>query len=170
MHRGAHVWSGLGGASIACIGVFGSKFGLTSGVPERWLICRWCPPFVRIRIYRIGRIYRMLWDLRSGAVKEVTVYIDGGFEYIYEINGSGAVTEEFNELHVMDGRSRVARVKVFGATWSGSVADGIRYNLEDHLGNAGFTLDATGSLINREEYFAGVYPVEREGDFVWVFC
>jgi RHS repeat-associated protein len=90
---------------------------------------------------------------KSGANTEVTVYIDGGFEYIYEIDGSGAVTEEFNELHVMDGRSRVARVKIFGATWSGSVADGIRYNLEDHLGNAGFTLDATGSLINREEYF-----------------
>ncbi len=104
---------------------------------------------------------------KSGANTEVTVYIDGGFEYLYEIDGSGAVTQEITEIHVMDGRSRVARVKVFGSTWSGSTFDAARYNLEDHLGNAGFTLDATGSLINREEYFPfgetsfGSYAIKR---------
>jgi RHS repeat-associated protein len=53
----------------------------------------------------------------------------------------------------MDGRSRVARVKVFGATWSGSQWDAKVYNLEDHLGNSTFSVDANSSLIYREEYF-----------------
>ena len=70
------------------------------------------------------------------------------FEYLYEVDDSGTVSEEYNELHVMDGRSRVARVKLKVGD-----PDEVRYNLEDHLGNAGFTLDASGSLINREEYF-----------------
>ncbi len=61
----------------------------------------------------------------------------------------------------MDDRSRIARVKVFGTTWSGSTADEVRYNLEEEKarntqlssGNAGFTLDDAGSLITLEEYF-----------------
>jgi hypothetical protein len=100
---------------------------------------------------------------KSGAVKEVTVYIDGGFEYLYTPDGTNTVGDETNEVLVMDGRSRVARVKV-----ELGLADEVKYNLEDHLGNASFTLNEAGSLINREEYFAGVYPVERERDEFWV--
>jgi hypothetical protein len=89
---------------------------------------------------------------KSSSLKEVTVYIDGGFEYLYQLDGTNTVDEEYNEIHVMDGRSRVARVKEFSTTtWSGSTADDVRYNLEDHLGNSAFTLDDTGSLTNRED-------------------
>ncbi len=48
----------------------------------------------------------------------------------------------------MDDRSRIAKVTVeYG------IADVIKYNLEDHLGNSSFTVDDAGSLISREEYF-----------------
>jgi RHS repeat-associated protein len=104
---------------------------------------------------------------KSSSLKEVTVYIDGGFEYIYKLDSSNVRGEEFNEVHVMDGRSRVARVKVFGATWSGSQWDAKVYNLEDHLGNSTFSVDANSSLIYREEYFPfgetsfGSYLIKR---------
>ncbi len=104
---------------------------------------------------------------KSSSLKEVTVYIDGGFEYIYKLDSSNVRDEEFNEVHVMDGRSRVARVKVFGTTWSGSQWDAKVYNLEDHLGNSTFSVDANSSLINREEYFPfgetsfGSYAIKR---------
>ncbi len=85
---------------------------------------------------------------KSAALKEVTVYIDGGFEYLYTLDGTNTVHDETNEVHVMDGRSRVARVKV-----ESGQPDEIKYNLEDHLGNASFTMNGDGSLILREEYF-----------------
>ncbi len=62
----------------------------------------------------------------------------------------------------MDGRSRVVRVKV-----ESGQPDEIKYNLEDHLGNASFTMNEAGSLINREEYFPfgetsfGSYLIKR---------
>jgi hypothetical protein len=75
-----------------------------------------------------------------------TVYIDSGFEYLYILDGSNSVIDEWSEVHVMDGRSQVARVKVKVGD-----PDEVRYNLEDHLGNASFTLTGAGSLINRED-------------------
>jgi RHS repeat-associated protein len=53
----------------------------------------------------------------------------------------------------MDGRSRIARREVFGASWTGSQTDAVKYVMEDHLGNASFTLTATGGAYQREEYF-----------------
>lgn len=99
---------------------------------------------------------------KSASLKEVTVYIDGGFEYLYTLDGTNTVDDEYNEIHVMDGRSRVARIKV-----EDGIADEVKYNLEDHLGNASFTLSEAGSLINREEYFPfgetsfGSYLIKR---------
>ncbi|MBK9453193.1 MAG: RHS repeat-associated core domain-containing protein [Bacteroidetes bacterium] len=99
---------------------------------------------------------------KSASLKEVTVYIDGGFEYLYTLDGTNTVDDEYNEIHVMDGRSRVARIKV-----ENGIADEVKYNLEDHLGNASFTLSEAGSLINREEYFPfgetsfGSYLIKR---------
>ncbi len=99
---------------------------------------------------------------KSASLKEVTVYIDGGFEYLYTLDGSNTVLDEWSEIHVMDGRSRVVRVKVKVGD-----PDEVRYNLEDHLGNASFTLTEAGSLINREEYFPfgetsfGSYLIKR---------
>jgi RHS repeat-associated protein len=107
-----------------------------------------------------NRVKKVVW--KSSSLKEVTVYIDGGFEYLYTLDGSNAVDDEYNEVHVMDGRSRVARVKLVVG-----VADEIRYNLEDHLGNSSFTMNGDGSLIIREEYFPfgetsfGSYALKR---------
>jgi hypothetical protein len=63
----------------------------------------------------------------------VTVYIDGGFEHLYKLSSSSVVSEAQNELHVIplredtvDGRSRVARVKV-----EVGIADEVKYNLEE---------------------------------------
>lgn len=95
---------------------------------------------------------------KSAGNEEVTVYIDGGFEYLYELDGSTR-EEEMNEIHVMDGRSRIARVQVYGGTWTGSTADPVLYNLEEEacrssfLGHSSFTLTDTGGAYSQEEYF-----------------
>jgi RHS repeat-associated protein len=97
---------------------------------------------------RVKKIVR-----KSTGNHEVTVYIDGVFEYLYLVNSSSTRTEEKNEIHVMDGRSRIARREIFGASWTGSQADAVKYVLEDHLGNASFTLTDSGGAYRREEYF-----------------
>jgi RHS repeat-associated protein len=97
---------------------------------------------------RVKKIVR-----KSTGNHEVTVYIDGVFEYLYEVTSSSTKTEEKNEIHVMDGRSLIARREVFGGTWSGSQTDAVKYVMEDHLGNASFTLTATGGAYRQEEYF-----------------
>jgi RHS repeat-associated protein len=97
---------------------------------------------------RVKKIVR-----KSTGNHEVTVYIDGVFEYLYEVTSSNTRSEEKNEIHVMDGRSRIARREIFGASWTGSQTDAVKYQLEDHLGNASFTLTATGGAYRREEYF-----------------
>jgi RHS repeat-associated protein len=90
---------------------------------------------------------------KSSGNTEVTIYIDGGMEYLYELDGSTKV-QEMNELHVMDGRSRIARVReVLLSSWTGAAPVGVLYNLEDHLGNACFSLTAMGGNYSREEYF-----------------
>jgi RHS repeat-associated protein len=97
---------------------------------------------------RVKKIVR-----KSTGNHEVTVYIDGVFEYLYLVNSSSTKTEEKNEIHVMDGRSRIARREVFGASWTGLQTNAVKYVLEDHLGNASFTLTDSGGAYRREEYF-----------------
>jgi RHS repeat-associated protein len=92
---------------------------------------------------------------KSSSLQEVTVYIDGGFEYLYTIDSS-SIVQEMNEIHVMDGRSRVARVREwYVPTWPVGVSypEAVLYNLEDHLGNASFSFTVTGTGYSLEEYF-----------------
>ncbi|MDI1352859.1 MAG: RHS repeat-associated core domain-containing protein, partial [bacterium] len=97
---------------------------------------------------RVKKIVR-----KSTGNTEVTIYIDGGMEYLYELDGATKV-QEMNEIHVMDGRSRIARVReVLLSSWTGAAPVAVLYNLEDHLGNACFSLTATGGDYSREEYF-----------------
>ena len=70
---------------------------------------------------------------KSASLKVVTVYIDGGFEYLYTLDGTNTVGDETNEVHVIplredtvDGRLRVARIKV-----EDGLADEVKYNLEE---------------------------------------
>jgi RHS repeat-associated protein len=97
-----------------------------------------------------NRVKKIVVDGSGNSV--VTVYIDGGFEHLYKLSSAAVVSEAHNELHVMDGRSRIA-VKRIGSAFSGDASPSVRYNLEDHLGNSSVSVDSSGSLITREEYF-----------------
>jgi RHS repeat-associated protein len=96
---------------------------------------------------RVKKIVR-----KQGGDSVVSVYIDGGFEHLYKRSSGGTKSAEHNELQVMDGRSRIASVRV-GTAFGTDTSPAVRYQLEDHLGNASFTLDDQGSLTNREEFF-----------------
>ena len=82
---------------------------------------------------------------------EVTVYIDGVYEHRYRKNSADVLQEEQNIIHVMDGRSRIATKRI-GDDFGDSTA-AVKYNLENHLGTSTTRLDASGVLIDREEYY-----------------
>ncbi|MBS1940977.1 MAG: hypothetical protein JST38_08885 [Bacteroidetes bacterium] len=89
---------------------------------------------------------------KPGGILEVTVYIDGFFEETYVQTG-GVIDPDrhYNTLHVMDGRSRIATIRVGNDVEDPTPA--IKYNLEDHLGTSSVMVDSSGNLINREEYY-----------------
>jgi RHS repeat-associated protein len=86
---------------------------------------------------------------KQGGQVEVTVYIDGVFEYQRIVRGGVAL--ENNTLHVMDGQSRVALVRV-GNAFPDDTTPAIKYFLGDHLGSSNLVIDRAGSWVNREEY------------------
>lgn len=81
----------------------------------------------------------------------VTTYIDGLFEHHRRVKPTG--TQEKNTLHIMDDHSRIATVRV-GAAFpdDGAATVPVKYHLGDHLGSSNVVLDASGSLVNREEF------------------
>ena len=88
--------------------------------------------------------------VRKGANRvETTTYIDGVFEH-ERIVTAGTVQEN-STVHVMDDRARIAMARV-GTAFAGDVLPALQYHLGDHLGSSAVVLDATGALINREEY------------------
>lgn len=86
---------------------------------------------------------------KQGGQVEVTVYIDGVFEFQRIVRGG--VIEENSTLHVMDDKSRIALLRV-GQPFSGDPTPAVKYQLGDHLGSSNLVLNNTGSLLNREEY------------------
>lgn len=86
---------------------------------------------------------------KQGGQVEVTVYVDGIFEYQRIVQGG--TVEENNTLHVMDNQSRIALVRV-GNPFSGDTTPAVKYHLGDHLGNSNLAIDDSGSFVNREEY------------------
>lgn len=56
-----------------------------------------------------------------------------------------------DSLLVMDGRSRIATIRV--GTDMEDPTPATKFNLEDHLGTSSVMLDFNGDLINREEYY-----------------
>jgi RHS repeat-associated protein len=86
---------------------------------------------------------------KQGGQVEVTVYIDGVFEYQRIVQGGTA--EENNTLHVMDNQSRIALVRV-GNPFASDTTPAVKYQLGDHLGSSNLVIDSTGNLVNREEY------------------
>jgi RHS repeat-associated protein len=86
---------------------------------------------------------------KQGGEIEVTVYIDGLFEYHRTVQGSS--THENNSLHVMDDQSRIALVRV-GKAFPDDQTPAVKFHLGDHLGSSNVVVDDAGALINREEY------------------
>ncbi|MGE3825734.1 MAG: RHS repeat domain-containing protein, partial [Bacteroidia bacterium] len=84
--------------------------------------------------------------------KEITIYIDGIFEYRYNIDGSNTLIEEQNVLHVMDDKSRIATKRV-GDQFSDDIDSDVIYNLEDHLGSSTVHIGNVGDFISKEEYY-----------------
>jgi RHS repeat-associated protein len=82
----------------------------------------------------------------------MTVYVDGIFEHHRVVDARGA--RENNEIHVMDGQSRIALVRA-GKVLPGDGAPEVRvkYHLGDHLGTSAIVVGSDGRWINREEYY-----------------
>jgi RHS repeat-associated protein len=87
---------------------------------------------------------------KPGNQYDVTIYIGGIFEHRRSVQG--ASTQENNDLHVMDDKSRIALVRV-GQAFRDDATPAVKYHLGDHLGSSVLVLDNTGSWVNREEYF-----------------
>ena len=86
---------------------------------------------------------------KQGGQVEVTVYIDGIFEYQRIVQGE--VTRENNTLHVMDDQSRIALVRV-GNPFPDDTTPAVKFHLGDHLGSSNVVIDEAGNWLNREEY------------------
>lgn len=84
---------------------------------------------------------------KSSGDKYVTLYIDGIFEHSYHLDGSNAMDEELNELHVMDDQTRVAMLR----TGYDDGTPDTKYILSDHLGSSNVILETSGAVYNREE-------------------
>jgi RHS repeat-associated protein len=95
------------------------------------------------------RVKKLVRDQQGNV--EVTVYIDGVYEHRYRKDSVGDVEEEQNILHVMDGRSRIATVRIGDAM--DDPGPPVKYNLEDHLGTSTTRLTDDGTIIDREEYY-----------------
>lgn len=86
---------------------------------------------------------------KQGGRVEVTIYVDGVFEHQRVIQGGAA--QENNTLHVMDGQSRIALVRI-GVPFPDDATPAVQHHLGDHLGSSSLVLDDHGGWINREEY------------------
>jgi RHS repeat-associated protein len=80
---------------------------------------------------------------------ETTVYVDGIFQLHRVVTSADAV--ENNTLHVMDDERRLAEVRV-GSAFPDDATPAVKYHLDDHLHSSAVVLDASGSLVNREEF------------------
>ncbi|MDZ7961970.1 MAG: SpvB/TcaC N-terminal domain-containing protein [Aulosira sp. DedQUE10] len=86
---------------------------------------------------------------KQGGQVEVTVYIDGMFEYHRLVQG-GSILEN-NTLHMMDDQQRIALVRV-GTPFPDERSPSVRYHLGDHLGSSNVVIGDDGVWVNREEF------------------
>src|SRR5262249_26499892 len=87
---------------------------------------------------------------KQGGRYDVTIYVDGIFEYQRTVQDSTPSCEN-NTLHVMGNQQRITVVRV-GAAFPDDTSPAIKYHLGDHLGSSNVVIDNTGAWINREEY------------------
>jgi RHS repeat-associated protein len=86
---------------------------------------------------------------KQGGQVEVTVYVDGLFEFHQLVQGNTVLAN--NTLHVMDDQKRIAEVRV-GGPFPDDTSPAVRFDLGDHLGNSALVIDDVGGWVNREEY------------------
>ena len=87
-----------------------------------------------------NRIRKITW--KQGGLTQITTYIDGIFDKYEENSGS-------NCNYYVGGGARIRT----GSPLSDPMPD-IIYNLSDHLNSVGVTVSITGSMLNKEEYYA----------------
>jgi len=95
-----------------------------------------------------NRLKKIVWDQQGN--KEVTVYIDGIFEY--RLKQEDSTDKEQNIIHVMDDAARIAQVRI-GTAFNDDIAEEVHYVLDDHLGSSTTRLNATGVIIDRQEFY-----------------
>ena len=111
-------------------------------------------PTVRARyLYSADGLRVKKWVHKGAAAdNESTTFIDGFFEH-HRWQDSGA--EQNNHLHVMDGQSRIAIVRV-GGRHPGDDGPRVQYHIGDHLGGSALVLGGADvqadTFINCEEY------------------
>ncbi len=89
---------------------------------------------------------------KPGGIQEMTVYIDGVFEHTYvRINNNVDNNRNYNTLHILDGGSRIATLRVGNDSQDSTPA--LKYYVEDHLGNSSVAVQSNGNRINLEEYY-----------------
>ena len=80
------------------------------------------------------------------------MYIGGLYEHSYtKTNGSIDTDRHYNTLHISDGASRIATLRVGNDTDDASPAQ--KFFISDHLGNCSVTVQANGARYSLEEYY-----------------
>jgi RHS repeat-associated protein len=110
---------------------------------------RWSEPTVHAHyLYdAAGQRVKKLVRKQGGAI-EVTVYVDGVFEH--RRAGPGTGPRANSTLHVLDGKKRIAQIRV--GPGLGDPRPAVTYEFADHLGSSNVVVDQSGALVNREEY------------------
>jgi RHS repeat-associated protein len=107
------------------------------------------------------------WSRTGGTgLGESTVYIESVFESFAENDGPNPVANSL--VHVVAGDERRIAIHRFGPAHPSDPSGlSVQYHLADHLGSNVAVLDATGAVVNREDYAAygdttlGSYPRKR---------
>jgi RHS repeat-associated protein len=86
---------------------------------------------------------------KQGGQFEVTHYIDGVFEHQHW--KSSAQTAENNHVHMMNDKQRIALLRL-GSAHPNDRGPAIQFHFGDHLGSSNVVVDASGALVNREEF------------------
>jgi len=95
-----------------------------------------------------NRLKKIVWDQQGN--KEVTVYVDGIFEY--RLKQEDSTDKEQNIVHILDDTARIAQVRI-GTAFNDDIAEEVHYVLDDHLGSSTTRLNNSGGVIDRQEFY-----------------
>jgi RHS repeat-associated protein len=108
-----------------------------------------------VRTYHVydasGRRARKVTENQNGLKTRELIYL-GGYE-IYREYLSSSIAVEWQTLHMMDDKQRVALIETRTQGSDLLPPQLIRYQFGNHLGSASLELDDRGAIISYEEYF-----------------